>query len=284
MIFAERNASFAGAYTCAQSTDIDNVKDNATSNTALITPAAGSATVDFVPAAAGTYNVFVWHEHTATDTSATLTVERFTNNNFTGLIDTEVTTLVPSYTGANQISKPQARKQRLVMFRLNSTVRALSTASVASVRFTVTGHADPFEVGMIGAYEGFKTKDGHVSGEIRDVTSQAATQARTTATHSGGVSSTQKTVVRDYAYSLKNLSSAEKETLLTIAESVNVSFPFLFVPIPNRYFAGGNYAHPGEEGGIVRLTGPARFDSASALKADATDKYHSQSFGLRRWV
>lgn len=285
MIFQQRNASSLGAFTCAESADIDNVKTDTTSQTALITPVGGAAVIDFVPATPGTYNVFVLHQHTAdANEGATLTVRRFANNNFTGLVDTQVRPLVTTYTAVGKIDKPQERKQTLVMFQADSPLRILSEDSISSVRFSAAGHTAPFEIGMLGVFEGYKTKAGHVSGNIRDVTTQAATQARTITTHNGGVSSIHKTIIRDYSYSLVNMSTQERETLLDIAEGVNVTFPFLFVPLPDQYLRGETYSNVHEEGGIVRLTAPVRFDSSSVLSGTPEDKHKAQSISLRRWV
>lgn len=284
MIIAQKNHTVSGTLLCNESTDIGNLKDNITSNSALITPVAGTAVVDFIPTVPAKLNTFVWHAHTSTETTATITTERFSDGAHSVLIDSKTEPFVPVYTGDNVIVKPQERKQRVTMFPNRVPLRDISTATVGSIRFTITNHPSAFEVGMLGIYEGIRIKNGHVSGGIRDVTNEASTQVKTSTTHGGGVSSVQRTVIPDYAYALKDFTSAEKETFLDIARSVNQSFPFLLVPISSFYFDGKNYAHPGEEGGILRFTAPIKFDIASAMKGDNTDRYHAQNFRFRRWI
>jgi hypothetical protein len=262
-------------------TDINNLRDNATSNTALFTPVGGSLTLFFRPASPRVLNAFAFHMHTATDPDATLTVQRYGTDN--GFIDQVVMPLVPQYTGGSVITSPQDRHQCVGAFQ-GTLPRTLSQEIVKTFNFVIDGHDDPFEAGMVGAYDATHIKNGHVSGEINDTSSTANTQAKTSTTFAGGVSSTHKTVVRDYSFALQDFISEEKETFLGVAEVTNQTFPFFLMPIPNFFFDGKPYAHPGEEGGIVRLTTSPRFNIANAMQGSAEDVYHAQNIGLRRWI
>jgi len=280
----------ASSITCLQSSDIENVANNLTGKTALLTPVFQTewiARIDIVLPEPLAISAFSVHMHTAKTYSpdpAQIRFRRFSDAALLTSIDTQTLPAVPVYGGESLIPDEQDRHETIALFFDPGPQIAPSAELVQSIRISIVDHPDPLEVGMIGLYSSTNIVEGHIDGSINAINIQSQNTTKTEMSHDGGVASVQMQVIPDFSCNIVDLTPSEAATLLAISDAKNQTAPFFWAPLPDKFSRGEVYNNPEEAGGIVRLTSPVKTTLATVHNATTDDVYHCKPFNLRRWI